>query len=104
MPVKVEDGLAFPLADVDDDAVVVQSLLARRLGDEVEHPFGLVRPKVPDVMEARDVTLRKDEQMHVCLGIDVPDRDETFGRRDMLSLLVEAAEEAVLRQRRSLPP
>jgi hypothetical protein len=102
MPVKVKDGLAALLTDVDDDAVVVQTLPARCLGDEVEHSLDLVRPKVPDVMEARDVTFRKDEQMHVCLGIDVPDRDKTFGRGDMLSLLVEATEEAVLRQRRSL--
>jgi hypothetical protein len=48
--------------------------------------------------------LRQDEQMDARLRIDIADRDEAFGRRDVLSLAVELAEEALVSQRRSPPP
>jgi hypothetical protein len=102
--VEVENRLASPLADVDEDAVVLEPLLSRRRGDELEHPLGLVRREVADVVEARDMTLGEDEQMDVRLWVDISDRYEAVGLCDVLSLLVEAAEEAVFRQRRSLPP
>jgi hypothetical protein len=56
-------------------------------------------------VEARDVPLREDEQMRLRLRIDVPDGDEPVRLREVVTLAVESAEEAVrLRQRVSPPP
>ena len=101
---QVEDSLAAALTDVDDDSIVVEACLLCRLGDELQHPLGLVRGKLPDLAKARHVPLRDDEQMDVGSGIDVADRDEALGLRNVLALREELAEEAVLRQRRSPPP
>ena len=58
---KVEDRLPAALADVDDDAVVVEALSARGVGDEVEHPPSFVFRKLADLTEARHVPFGKDE-------------------------------------------
>jgi hypothetical protein len=102
MPVEVEDGLSCARAGVDDDPVVVQALLSCRLGDEVEHALRLLGRELADLVEGRDVTLREDEQVRVRLRVDVPDRDEAVGARDVVAVPVEPAEEAVVRQRGSL--
>jgi hypothetical protein len=97
--VQVEDRLASTLSDVDDHSVVDEPLLARRVGDEVQHPLGLIGGELPDVVEARYVPLGKYEKVYVGNWIDVPDRDETVRLRNVVSLAVEPAKEAVLRQR-----
>jgi len=102
--VQVEDRLAGALADVHDDAVVVEARLARGLGHELQHPLRLVGRELADLAEARDVPLGQDEQVRLGLRIDVPNRNETVRSRDVITLADEAAEEAVLRQRRFPPP
>jgi hypothetical protein len=104
VPVEVEDRLPTTLADVDDDAVVLQTNLARRVGNELQHPLGLVRRKLRDLAKARDVALGNDEQMRLGTWVDVADRDEPVGLRDVLALTEQLAEEALLRQRESPPP
>jgi hypothetical protein len=49
------------------------------------------------------MSLRHNEQVDVCAWVDVTDRDEAVGLRNMLPLGDELAEEAVLRQRGSPP-
>jgi len=102
--VEVEDRLAAPLADVDDDPVVVEALAPRGLRDEVEHPFDLVRGKLADLAKRGHVTLGQHEQVRVRPRIDVAYRDEAVGRGDVVPVGDEAAEQAVLRQRGSPPP
>jgi hypothetical protein len=97
--VEVEDGLPRPLAHVDDNSVVVQSLGASSVRDELEHPLRLLRRELADLSEAGHVALGDDEQVDVRLRIDVGDGDESVRRRDVVALLVQPAEEAVLRQR-----
>jgi hypothetical protein len=103
MPVEVEDGLAGAGTRVDDDPIVVEALLPRGRRDEVEHPLRLLGGELADLVEARDVALGQDEQMRVRLRVDVADRDESVGTRDVVAVPVEPAEEAVLRQRGSPP-
>src|SRR5207248_8650896 len=106
MPVEVEDGLPCAWADVDDDAIVVQPLGLRNLCDEVEHPLVLVRRELLDLAERVDMALRDDEQVRLCLRVDVLDCDEALGARDVVALADELAQEAVgirLRQRGSPP-
>jgi hypothetical protein len=100
----MEDRLPCSLACVDDDTVIGQPFARSHICDEVEHPLVLVGRKLSDLAEARDMPLRQDEQMDARLRIDIADRDEAFGRRDVLSLAVELAEEALVSQRRSPPP
>jgi hypothetical protein len=102
--VEVEDGLAAALTDVDDDAVVVEPLALRGLRDEVEHPLDFVRWKLADLPKRGHMTLGQHEQVRVRTRIDVADRDEAVGRRDVVAVGDEAAEQAVLRQRGSPPP
>src|SRR5438128_12662603 len=104
MPVEVEDRLAGALADVDEDAIVVEALLPRSLRDEREHALRLLRREFPDVPERLDMTLRDDEEMRVRLGVDVADRDEPRSGAHVLALPVELAEETDVRQRGSPPP
>jgi hypothetical protein len=104
MPVEVEDRLSRPRADVDEHAVVGEARVPGDLRDEGEHPLRLVGWELRDLAEALDVALREDEQMGLGLRVDVPNRDEAVRLRDMITLADEAAEEAVLRQRRSPPP
>jgi hypothetical protein len=95
----MEDRLARALARVDDDTVIVQAFARSDVGDEVEHPLRLVRRELRDVVEARDVPLRDDEQVRLRLGVDVADRDDAVGGGDVIAVGVELAEETVVRQR-----
>jgi hypothetical protein len=104
MPVEVEDALPRAIADVDEDAVVVEAGAARRFGDEVEHPLRLVGWELSDVAERVDVPLGEDEQVRLGLRLDVADRDEAVRARDVVALAYETAEKAVVRQRGSPPP
>ena len=101
---QVEHRLAGARAGVDDDTVIAQPFACSHLGDEVEHPLVLVGSELGDVVEAFDVVLGDDEQVRPGLRVDVADRDEPFGRGDVLAVAVERAEEAVVRQRESPPP
>ena len=101
---QVEDGLTAARPDVDEDAVVLEPGLAGELGDEGEHPLRLVGRERGDLAEGVDVALREDEQVGLRLRVDVADRDEAVGLRDVVALAVEPAEEAVVRQRGSPPP
>ena len=98
---KVEDRLSPALADVDEDAVVLETRLLGCLGHEFEHPLRFVPRELTDVAKRGDVTLRQDEQVRVGAGVDVPDRDEAVALRDVIAFVDEPAEEAVVRQRRS---
>ena len=75
-----------------------------RLRDEVQHPLRLVGRKLADLAERRHVPLGQDEQVRVGPGVDVADRDEAVALGNVVTFLHELAEEAVLRQRGSLPP
>ncbi len=101
---QVEDGLARALADVHEHVVVVQALLARDVGDELEHPLRLVGGERVDVAEGLDVALGEDEQVDVRLRVDVADGDEALGACDVIAVAEKGTEEAVLRQRGSPPP
>jgi hypothetical protein len=101
--VEVEDRLATPLADVDDDPVVLEPKLARGVGDELEHSLRLVGRKLADLAKRRDVPLRDDEEMRFGAGVDIADRDEAVARVDVVALAAETAEETVIRQRERPP-
>jgi len=100
---EMEDRLAGSRTGVDDDTVVGQACLCSNLRDEVEHALVLVRGEFGDVVEAVDVPLGDDEQVRRRLRVDVADRDEALGGRDVVAFAVERAEEAVVRQRGSPP-
>jgi hypothetical protein len=102
--VQVEDGLARPAADVDGEAVVVETRSLGGLRHELEHTFGFFRGKFADLLEARYVSLGDDEQVDIGLRIDVPYRDEAVACVDVVTLTVEGAEEAIVRQRGFPPP
>jgi hypothetical protein len=102
--VEVEDRLTAALADVDDDAIVVETRVLGGLRDELEHALRLLRRKLADLAEGRNVPFRDDEQMDVGARVDVANRNEAVGGCDVLAFGEELAEEAVLRQRGSLPP
>ena len=93
---QMEDRLAAARTDVDEDAVILEAGAARELGDELEHPLRLVGRELGDVAERLDVALRKHEQVRLRLRVDVADRDEAVGRRDVVSLAVQPAEEAAV--------
>jgi hypothetical protein len=102
----MEDRLPRPRARVHDDTVIGQAFARCDFGDELEHPLRLLGRVLRDLVEARDVPLGQDEQVRVGLRVDVADRDEAVGRRDVIALAVEVAEEAAvdgLRQRGSPP-
>ena len=101
----MEDRLAATGTDVDQHAIVLEPGRARRLGDELEHPRGLLGAELGHVAERVDVPLGQHEQVRVGLRVDVADRDEAVGRADVVALADEPAEEAVLRRRqRGSPP
>ena len=100
---EVKDRLAGSCTGVDDDTVVGQAGLCSNLGDEVEHALVLVCVELGDVVEAVDMPLGDDEQMRRRLRVDVADRDEAVGGRDVIAFAVERAEEAVVSQRGSPP-
>jgi len=95
----MEDGLAATLADVDDDAVVLESGVPRGGRYELEHPLGLLGGKLADLAERRHVALGQDEQVRLRPRVDVPDRDEAVAARNVVAFLDEPAEEAVVNQR-----
>ena len=99
----MEDRLTATGTDVDEHTVVLEAGAARDLGDEVEHPLRLVRRKLPDLAEGVDMTLWQDEQMRVGARVDVVDRNEAVGLRDVVAFADEPAEETVVRQRGSPP-
>ena len=101
---QVKDRLAGSRTGVDNDTVIRQALFVSNLGDELEHPLGLVGRELADVVEGVDVPLGQDQQVRLGLRVDVADRDEAVGRGDVVALAVERAEEAVVRQRGSPPP
>ena len=100
----MEDRLPGTLACVDDDTVIGQPLARSDIRNEVEHSLVLVGRKLTDVVEARDVPLGQNEQVDPRLRIDIADRDEAVGLRDVLALAVELAEEAILVRQRGSPP
>jgi hypothetical protein len=102
--VKVEDRLSTALPDVDDDAIVLEPLTLRGVGDELEHALRLVGRELPDLAEAGDVPFGDHEQVDVRPRMDVLDRDEAVRLRDMVSIAVELAEEAVLVRQLGCPP
>src|SRR5262245_47752352 len=104
MPVEVENRLATTLADIDNDAVVLQTLVTGGVADELEHALRLVCREFGDLPERRHVPLRDHEQVRVGPWIDVTDGHEPVGLRDVIAFPVERAEEAVVRQRGSPPP
>jgi hypothetical protein len=101
--VEVEDRLARSSPHVHDDTIILQAGFLGGLGDEVEHPLGLVGRELGDLAEGRDVPLGQHEQVGVGLRSDVADRDEAVGGVDVLAFADERAEEAVLRQPGSPP-
>ncbi|HEY8028445.1 MAG TPA: hypothetical protein VIE38_02925 [Gaiellaceae bacterium] len=100
---EMKDRLAGSRTGVDDDTVVGQARSCSNLGDEIEHALVLACGELSDVVEALDVPLGDDEQVRRRLRIDVADRDEALGGRDVIAFAIERAEEAVVRQRRSPP-
>ena len=100
----MEDGLAATGTDVHEHAVILETGVARDLGDEVEHPLRLVRRKLADLAECWDVALGQHEQMRVSAWMDVADRNEPVGLRNVVALPDETAEQAIFRQRESPPP
>src|SRR5215472_4909700 len=101
---EVEDRLPSTLADVDDDAVVLEPLLAGGVADEVEHPLRLLGRKLADLAERRNVPLGDDEEVRVGTRVDVADRDEAVALAQVVALAEELAEQAIVRQRGSPPP
>jgi hypothetical protein len=96
---QMEDRLPRAAAHVDEDVVILETFVPRRLGDEREHSFRLLLRKLIDVTERLDVPLGNDEQMHVGLRVDVADRHEARALTHVVALAVEPAKEAVIRQR-----
>ena len=103
VPVQVEDRLPAALADIDDDAIVLEPGVARGVPDEIEHPLRLVGRKLADLAKGRHVAFRDHEEMRVGARVDVPDGDEAVAFADVITLTDEVAEEAVVRQRGSPP-
>jgi hypothetical protein len=101
--VQVKDRLAGSRTNVNGHAIVLETHLLGRPRDELEHALRLVRRKLADLLEARDVPLGKDEQVHIGLWVDVANGDEAVGGVDVIAVGVQVAEEAVVRQR-GFPP
>jgi hypothetical protein len=101
----MEDRLPGAAADVHEHAVVVEPGSLRRLGHEPQHACGLLVREGGDVLERVDVALGKNEEMGLGERVDVADRDEAVGSRNVVALAGELAEEAVLtRRRQGFPP
>src|SRR5215213_6485391 len=100
---QVEDGLAAAGADVHQHPVVGEANVAGGGGDEVEHALGLLRRKLGNLAKRVDVPLGEHEQMRLGLRIDVSDRYEAVGLRNVVAVARELAEEAIVRQRGSPP-
>jgi hypothetical protein len=100
--VKVEDGLAGSRPDVDHDPVVIEISDLRRLGDKLEHPFGLVRREGPNVTKRVHVALRQHEKVGIGLRVDVADGDESVRCVDVVAFADQAAEKAI--RQRGFPP
>ena len=100
---EMEDRLPGAWADVHGEPVVVEAGPRGGLGDELEHAFCLISGEVPDLLEAGDVPLGEDEQVHIRLRVDVADRDEAVSGVDVVALGIKGAEQTVLRQRESPP-
>jgi hypothetical protein len=100
----MEDRLSRALAHVDKHAVVLEAYVAGRLGYEGEHLLRLLGLEFADLAEAGNVPLGKDQQVRLGFRIDVLDGDEAVALANVLTLSVEAAEKAVVRQPGSPPP
>ena len=100
---EMEDRLAGAWADVHGEPVVLEAGPLGGLGDEFEHALRLVGGEVSDLLEAGDMALGEDEQVHVRLRVDVADRDEAVSGMDVVALGIQGAEQTVLRQRESPP-
>ena len=100
---EVEDGLTATLADVHDNAIVLEPGAPCRLGDELEHALGLVGRELADLAEARHVPLGQDQEVRVGARVDVSDRDEAVTGVNVIAFAHQAAEEALVRQR-EFPP
>jgi hypothetical protein len=101
--VEVEDRLPGARADVDGEPVVLEAGALGGVRHELEHALRLLGRELADLLEARDVAFGQDEEVDVGLRVDVSDRYEPVARVDVVALLVELAEEAVVRQRGSPP-
>src|SRR3954464_11443696 len=99
----MEDRLPCCRADVDGHTVIRQALARSYLRQKLEHPLRFVGRKLTDVAERADVPLGKDEEVNRRLRVDVADRDKAVGRRDVVALAVEPAEEAVVVHAASTP-
>ena len=100
---EVEDCLPGAAADVDDDVVVLEPFVSRRFGNELEHVLRLVGRKVRNVSECLNVALGDHEQVDVRFRVDVANRDDAGAGADVIALLEQATEEAIVRQR-GFPP
>jgi hypothetical protein len=103
MPMQVEDGLPASLSDAHEEPVIGQTRGAGRLGDELQHPLRLVRRQLADLLERGSVTVRDDQKMSVGARVDVANREEAVGSRDVIAFGRQPAEDAILRQRESPP-
>ena len=107
VPVEVEHRLAGAGPDVDDHAVVLESLGGRCLGHEPQHPPGLLVRERVDLAECVDVTLGQHEQVRVRGRRDIADCDEAVGCVYVVAAGDEPAEEAArarIRRLRALIP
>src|SRR5207249_11986761 len=86
VPVEMEDRLPGAPADVDEDAVVVETSTPGGVRDEVEHALRLVGWKLCDLAKRVDVTLGEHEQVRLGGRVDGVDRDEPFGASDVVSI------------------
>ena len=103
VPVEMEDRLPRARADVDGDTVIRQALARCHVRHKLEHPLRLCGRELADLAERVDVPLGQHEEVHGRLRVDVADRDEAVGRRDVVALAVERAEEAVVVHAASTP-
>src|SRR4051812_19125832 len=99
----MEDRLPCCRADVDGHTVIRQALARSYLRQKLEHPLRFVGRKLTDVAERVDVPLGEDEEMNRRLRLDVADRDEAIGSRDVVAFAIERAEEAVVVHAASSP-
>ena len=101
---QMKDRLPRTLPHVDHDPVILEADVARGLGDELEHPFCLAGRKRRHLPEGIDVAFGEHEQVSICLWTDVANSHEPVRTADVVAFTHEAAEEAIVRQRRSPRP
>src|SRR6476620_6077144 len=99
----MENRLARRRAHVDCDTVIRQPLACSDVGDELEHPLRLLGRELADLAERVDVPLGDHEQVDGRLRVAVADRDEAVGGGDVVALLIELAEEAVVVHAAGIP-